>query len=84
MRGLNAMKLLRVDEFAPLVGLKPHTIQNMISDGRLGSPVVVWVLGHARIDWEEFEQVHIKHEPQKRHGKPPGRRLKVDGATAHV
>ena len=41
---MTTTKFLMVQEFAPLVGLKPHTIQNMISDGRLKSPVVVWVL----------------------------------------
>jgi hypothetical protein len=68
------MKLMTVTEFAPLVGLKPHTIQNMISDGRLGPPVVVWVLGHARIDWDSFAATHIKNErPVNRRSKPPGR-----------
>jgi hypothetical protein len=63
------MKFLTVQEFAPLVGLKPHTIQNMIKDGRLAPPVVVYVLGHARIDWEKFETTHITTEkPARRQG----------------
>ena len=70
-------KFLTVQEFAPLVGLKPHTIQNMISDGRLKSPVVVWVLGHARIDWDKFEAIHITTEKPRRRNRPPGRRREL-------
>jgi hypothetical protein len=62
----------------PLVGLKPHTIQNMISDGRLKSPAVVWVLGHARIDYDKFVEVHVTTEKPVRNRKPPGRLRAVE------